>query len=310
LPFLIVGRPLPSGDRSHGGGNYTPVGPGFFETFQIPILRGRSFNVRDDGAAVPVALINQAMANKFWPKADPMADRLVIGKGVGPEFEDAPRQIIGIVGDIRDGGLNRDPQPEVYIPLAQVPDGITALNSRIAPIVFLVRTKGDPHVLSRAIEKELQQASGGLPVAQIRSMDEVVVKSTARADFNMLLLTVFGVSALVLAAIGIYGLTAYSVQQRTSEIGIRMALGAGISDVRGMILLQGMRLVWVGAAIGLASAFGLSRLIASFLFGVKASDPAVFAAVPLVLSAVALLAVWFPARRATRIAPSEALRYE
>jgi putative ABC transport system permease protein len=126
----------------------------------------------------------------------------------------------------------------------------------------------------------------------------------------MLLLTVFGVSALLLAAIGIYGLTAYSVEQRTSEIGIRMALGAEAGDVRSMILMQGMRLVWVGAAIGLAAAYGLSRLIASFLFGVKASDPLVFATVPLVLSAVALLAVWIPALRATRIAPAEALRYE
>jgi predicted permease len=309
LPFLIAGRPLAGGD-SHGGSNYSPVAPGFFETFQIPLEKGRYFNVRDDGAAPPVAMVNQSMARKFWPKGDPLSDRVIIGKGVGPEFADAPRQIIGIVGDIRDGGLNSDPQPEIYIPLAQVPDGITALNSRIAPIIFLARTQGDPHRLSRAIEKELQQASGGLPVATIRTMDEVVIESTARADFNMLLLTIFGFSALVLAAIGIYGLTAYSVQQRTSEIGIRMALGAATSDVRTMILLQGMRLVWIGAGIGLAAAWGLSHVIASFLFGVKESDPLVFTTVPLVLTAVALFAVWFPARRATLIAPSEALRYE
>src|SRR5581483_3619093 len=112
----------------------TIVSPGFFETFQIPIMRGRSFTFRDNGAALPVAVINQTMARKYWPKGDPMSDRLIIGKGVGPEFEDAPRQIIGIVSDIRDGGLNQDPQPEVYIPQAQVPDGITALNSRIGPI--------------------------------------------------------------------------------------------------------------------------------------------------------------------------------
>ncbi len=310
LPFLIVGRPLSKGDRYHGGINYTPVSAGFFETFEIPILRGRYFNVRDDSAALPIAIVNQSMARKYWPKGDPLSDRILIGQGVGPEFAEAPRQIIGIVGDIRDGGLNRDPQPEAYIPLAQVPDGVTALNSRIGPIVFLVRTRSDPHALSHAVEKELQQSSGGLPVARIRSMDEVVVESTARADFNMLLLTVFGVSALLLAAIGIYGLTAYSVQQRTPEIGIRMALGAETHNVRSMILLQGMRLVWAGAAIGLVAAYGLSRLIASFLFGVKASDPMVFVTVPAVLSVVALLAVWFPARRATRIAPAEALRYE
>ncbi|HEY3840633.1 MAG TPA: ABC transporter permease [Bryobacteraceae bacterium] len=310
LPFIIAGRPLANGDSAHGGSTYTPVSAGFFETFQIPILKGRYFNVRDDGAALPVAIINQSMARRYWPKADPLADRLIIGKNVGPEFADSPRQIIGIVGDIRDGGLNRDPQPEIYIPLAQVPDGITALNARIAPMIFLVRTQGDPHTLSHSIEKELERASDGLPVARIRTMDEVVVQSTARADFNMLLLTIFGGAALVLAAIGIYGLTAYSVQQRTAEIGIRMALGAASSDVRRMILMQGMRLVWVGAVIGLAAAFGLSRLIATFLFGVKASDPMVFTTVPVVLSLVALFAIWFPALRATRIAPSEALRYE
>jgi predicted permease len=310
MPVVIAGRPLPNGQISHGGSSWISVSPGFFETFRIPILRGRYFDSRDDGPALPVVIVNRAMARKYWPKGDPLSDRLIIGNGIGPEFEDPPRQVIGIVGDVRDGALDREPQPEIYVPLAQVPDGLTALDSHIGPMVFLVRTKSDPHAFSRAIEKELQQASGGLPVAGIRSMDEVVVESTARADFNMLLLTVFGASALILAAIGIYGLTAYSVQQRTSEIGIRMALGAQTGHVRSMILLQGMRLVWAGAAIGLAAAFGLSRVIASFLYGVKASDPMVFAIVPVVLSAVALLAVWVPARRATLIAPSEALRYE
>jgi ABC-type antimicrobial peptide transport system permease subunit len=167
-----------------------------------------------------------------------------------------------------------------------------------------------PYSLSQPIREELQKASGGLPVAQIRSMEDVVSRSTARADFNMLLLTVFGCSALLLAAVGIYGLMAYTVQQRTQEIGIRMALGAGRSGVRNMIVLQGMRLVWAGAVLGLIAAFALTRLIASFLFGVKAWDPLVFISVPLILSAVALIAVWLPARRATRVDPMLALRYE
>jgi predicted permease len=310
LPFNIAGRPLPTGERSHGSSSYTPISAGYFETFEIPMIRGRSFTIRDDGAAQPVAIINQALARKFWPKGDPMNDRLIIGKGVGPVFEDPPRQIIGISADVRDGGLNRDPFPEIYIPLPQVPDGVTALNSRIGPMTLLVRTQGDPRPLTRQIEKAVQEASGGLPVADIRTMSQVVVESTARADFNMLLLTIFGMSALALAAIGIYGLAAYSVEQRTAEIGIRMALGADASRVRGMVLLQGMRLVWIGGAIGLAAAFALSRLIASFLFGVKPADPMVFVLVPVVLSAVALGAVWWPAKKATRIAPSEALRYE
>jgi ABC-type antimicrobial peptide transport system permease subunit len=188
------------------------------------------------------------------------------------------------------------------------------MNSRVGQMMFVTRTQVDPHTLSGAVEKELQRATGGLPVGlpmgRVRSMDDVLVLSTARADFDMLLLTIFGVLALLLAAIGIYGLSAYSVQQRTSEIGIRMALGATMYDVRWMVLMQGMRLVWIGAAIGLVGAFSLSRVMASFLFGVKALDPAVYATIPVLLSAVALFAVWFPARRATRIAPSETLRYE
>jgi predicted permease len=314
MPFIIAGRPLLNGEISHGGGVWVSASPGYFETFQIPVRRGRSFNVHDDSGAPAVVIINQAMARKFWPKGDPLADRLIIGKGIGPASEDVTRRIVGIVGDVHDGGLNHDPQPTVYVPLAQIPDNTTALNSRVGQMMFVARTQVDPHTLSRAVEKELQRATGelpvGLPLGRVRSMDDVLILSTARAAFDMLLLTIFGVFALLLAAIGIYGLSAYSVQQRTSEIGIRMALGATTYDVRWMVLMQGMRLVWVGAAIGLVGAFGLSRVIASFLFGVKALDPAVYATVPVLLSAVALFAIWFPARRATRIAPSEALRYE
>jgi putative ABC transport system permease protein len=168
----------------------------------------------------------------------------------------------------------------------------------------------EPHSLSAPIQQELREASGGLPVATIRSMEEVVTRSTAAADFNTLLLTIFACSALLLAAIGIYGLMAYSVQQRTQEIGIRLALGAAGRDVRNMVIFQGIRLALVGVIIGVASAFGLTRLIASFLFGVKMHDPAVFVAVPLILTAVALVAVWLPARRASSIDPLNALRHE
>ena len=198
----------------------------------------------------------------------------------------------------------------MYIPVAQVPDGVTALNARIRPIAWIVRTRVSPHSLTSAIEKELREASGGLPVAHVRSMDEIVVQSTARADFNMVLLTIFGCSALLLAAIGIYGLMAYSVEQRTQEIGIRMALGAESHNVRNMVIVQGMRLALIGVVIGIAASFGLTRLIATFLFGVKSWDPTVFAIVPIILSAVALFAVWLPARRATRVDPIDALRYE
>jgi putative ABC transport system permease protein len=309
LPLIIVGRPLTNGP-AHGGAGWRTVSARYFDVFKIPLLRGRFFNDRDDGASAPVVIINQALAKQFWPKGDPLTDRLLIGKGVGPEFEEPPRQIIGVVGDTRDAGLNSNPQPIMYIPVSQVPNGVTALNARIGPILWIIRTHADPHSLSSAIQNQLRQASGGLPVAHVRSMDEVVVHSTAREDFNMLLLTIFGCSALLLAAIGIYALMAYSVQQRTQEIGIRMALGAESADVRNLVVFQGMQLALIGVAIGIAAAFGLTRLIASLLYGVKTWDPVTFTAVPLLLVAVALFAVWLPARRATRIDPVDALRYE
>ncbi|HMD49158.1 MAG TPA: ABC transporter permease [Bryobacteraceae bacterium] len=308
LPFIVAGRPLDG--PSHGSANWMDTSAGYFNVFKIPIRRGRVFTDRDDGTSAPVAIINQAMAKKFWPSGDPLSDRIIVGKGVGPEFEEPARQIVGIVGDSRDDALNRDPRPIVYVPTAQVTDGFTALKSRLSPLIWVVRTRVPPLSLSAPIQHVLREVSAGLPVARIRSMDEVVSLSTAREDFNMLLLNIFAGSALLLAAIGIYGLMAYSVAQRTQEIGIRMALGAEIADVRRMVVRQGMTLALIGVAIGVAASFGLTRVISSFLFGVKAWDPAVFVLVPLLLSAVALLAVWVPARRATRIDPLDALRYE
>jgi putative ABC transport system permease protein len=309
LPLIIVGRPLSNGPY-HGGGGWTSISPHYFDVFRIPLLRGRAFTIHDDAASAPVVIINQALAKQFWAKSNPLNDRIIIGKGVGAEFEEPPRQIVGVVGDIHDGGLNRDPRPNMYIPVSQVTDGMTALNARIGPILWIVRTHGDPHALSTPIQNELRQASGGLPVARIRTMDEVVVRSTAREDFNMLLLTIFGCSALLLAAIGIYGLMAYSVQQRTQELGIRMALGAQAGDVRKLVIYQGMSLAVIGVLLGTAAAFGLTRLIANLLFGVKPWDPLVFATVPIILAIVALVAVWVPAHRATRVDPLDALRYE
>ena len=310
LPFNIVGRAVEGGGPYTGQGGWISLSPGYFEVFRIPLLRGRDFNERDRAGAGGVVIINQAMARQFWPQGDPMSDQLLIGKGMGTAFDDQPRQIVGIVGDVRDGGLNQDPQPTMYVPFAQVPDSVTTLNSRIGDIGWVVRTRGEPHALSVAIQKELRDASGGLPVAGIRSMDEIVAQSTARSDFNMLLLTVFGCAALLLAAIGVYGLMSYSVEQRTQEIGIRLALGAERSQVRNMVIAQGMSLAVAGVVIGTAAAFGLSRLIESLLFGVTARDPIVFVAVPAVLGVVALIAVWLPALRATRIDPIDALRCE
>ncbi|HEU0105497.1 MAG TPA: ABC transporter permease [Vicinamibacteria bacterium] len=309
LPFVIVGRPLQQGPF-HGGGGWLTVSPGYFEVFKMPLKRGRTFNERDTGRSTPVVVINEAMARQFWKKGDPLSDRLVIGRGVMREFADEPeRQIVGVVGDVRDGGLNNEPGPTMYIPQAQVPDAANALNVRITPMAWVVRTSMEPNSLSGPIQEALRQATG-LPVSEVRTMDQVVTRSVSRERFNMWLMAVFGASALLLAAIGIYGLMAYSVEQRTQEIGIRLALGANASQVKSMVVAQGLRLAVVGVVIGMASALALTRFIASVLYGVEAQDPMVFAAAPAILTLVALLAVWIPARRASRVSPIEALRYE
>ena len=308
LPFTIVGRP--NNGQPEGAG-WMAVSPGYYDAFKIPILRGRDFTDNDTAGAQGVAIINQAFAKQFWKNGEnPVGQQIVIGHGVGPEFEEPARLIVGVVGDVRDGGLNRNPGPKMVVPLAQMTDGLTELNSKVAPISWVIRTQGEPHQVASAATEELRKASGGLPVARIRSMEEVVVRSTARQDFNMLLLTIFGGSALILAAIGIYGLMAYSVQQRTQEIGIRMAMGADRARITKMVVWQGMRLTLVGVVIGVGAAFGLTKLVASLLFGVKQWDPIVFVSVPLVLSAVALFAVWLPALRASKLNPMEALRTE
>jgi predicted permease len=306
--FIVSGRPLHG--RFHGVTGWTFISPEYFDAFHIPVLRGRTFTDRDDASAPGVIIINQTMARMFWPNGDPLNDRLLVGRGMRPEYEQDPiRQIVGIVGDVRDARLDATPRPAMYVPVAQLPDGINALNLRLLPIAWIVRTAVEPHSLRSAIEEQLRKGTGQ-PVARVRSMDEVTAQSTARGQLNTLLMTIFGCSALLLAAIGIYGLIAYSVQQRTQEIGIRMALGAEANNVRNMVIVQGMRLTLIGVIIGMAASFGLTRLIASFLYGVKPWDPLVFASVPLALGVIALLAVYLPARRATGIDPIVALRYE
>jgi predicted permease len=308
LPVIIEGRPLVG--LAHGGAGFAPISATYFQAFKIPIVRGRSFTDRDTAAAPGVAIINQAMAKRYWSTGDPLADRITIGRGLAPGMELVGRQIVGIAGDVRDGGLNRDPQPIMYVPWAQMPDTHSANLLDITPLNWIVRTRGEPFAMSASIQRELRLASGGLPVARPRTMDEVVARSTAGSDFNTILLSTFAVSALLLASIGIYGLMAYVVQQRTQEMGIRIALGAAPGSVRGLVVRQGMSIALAGVAIGVGSAYALTRVITTFLFGVTARDPTVFVSVPLLLAAVALLAVWLPARRAARVDPVVALRTE
>ena len=309
-PFRIIGRPIVNG-RFHGAALWTEISSGYFQVFRIPIKRGRAFTNRDNASAPPVVIINESMAKRYWANGDdPLNARILIAKGFAKQFDDEPeRQIVGIVGDVRDRGLNLGPGPSMYVPQAQVPDAVTARGANSFPIAWVIRGSVAPSSLSRAIEEQLRQVTGQ-PLAEIQTMDNVVSSSISRQRFNTLLMTVFACLALALAAIGTYGLIAYSVQQRTPEIGIRLALGAKAAEVQRIIVLRGMRLVVFGVLIGTPLAFSLTKFIQRFLFGVKPRDPFTFVTVTVVVSATALLAVWLPARRASRTSPVDALRYE
>ncbi|MGA9207758.1 MAG: ABC transporter permease [Terriglobales bacterium] len=306
LAFQIAGRH----EKGWTVGRWMSFSPGYLSVFKIPILRGRDFRETDTLAAPGVVLINQAFAKRFWPNEDPVGRQIQINTGMGVQADEPPRTIIGLVGDTHNNGLGQPPDPMMMVPTAQVVDWYAAAYSDTSAMIWVARTRGDPHQTFAAFSEQLRLSSGGLPVAHLRTMEEVMGRSTARQSFNMLLLTIFGAVALVLAAIGIYGLIAYSVEQRTQEMGIRMALGADPSAIRMLVVWQGVRLTLVGVAVGIAAAFGLTRLIAAILFGVKPWDPVVFISAPPILSAVALLAVWLPATRASKLDPMQALRAE
>jgi putative ABC transport system permease protein len=297
--FQIIGRPVGKGCCAS---QWMSITPGYLSLFRIHVLRGRDFTENDIAEAPAVNLINEAFARKYWPNEDPIGQHIRHGNRI--------ETIIGIVADFHDSGLSQPASPMIIAPIAQVSDDYNAAYANIQPLFWLVRTRGDPHLSIPAVTEQLRIASAGFPVAHIRTMDEVMGRSTARQSFNMLLLTIFGAVALLLAAIGIYSLMAYSVAQRTQEMGIRMALGADRGAIRKLVIWHGMRLALVGVVAGIAASFGLTRLLSTFLFGVKPWDPAVFVCAPFILAAIALLAVWLPAARASKVDPMQALRAE
>jgi putative ABC transport system permease protein len=316
LPFVIASR---SGEgltqfgqiAFHGFGGWTFVSPGYFDVFGIPMLKGRDFTFADDASAPGVVIINEAMARRYWPTGDPLNDQLIIGRGMRAAYDQEPvRRIIGIVGNVRDTGLRDAARPAMYVPMAQEPDGVTLVNVKLLPLVWIARTATDPHRLSGPIKSALESSVGQLPVTRIRALTDVVTESTARTRFNTWLMTAFGFCALGLAAIGVYALVTQWVQQRSREIGVRLALGADGFGIARMVVGQGMRLAAIGVGIGVVGALGLAQTIRGLLFGVPANDPIVFVSIPILLSLVALIAVSIPAWRASRIDPLTALRVE
>jgi len=281
---------------------FTPVEPGYFETLSIPLLRGRLFDARDGAGAPNVVVVNETLAKNFWPGQDPIGKRLKQG---WPEDEGEFHpwcEIVGVVSDVKQFGLGEETMMQTYIPLAQ--------RSSIWDVELALRTETDPLTLLEPVKTAIRRLDAFLPVYEVETMEGKIGSSIAPRRFAMLLLGIFAALALALAAVGLYGVIAYSVARRTREIGLRMSVGAARSDIFRLVVRQGMVWAVLGAAIGLAASAAASRVLSSFLYGVTERDPLTFAVVPLVLLAVAFAASAAPALAASRIDPIRALRYE
>jgi len=283
--------------------NHRQVSANYLQTMNIPLRQGRYFDARDNAQAIPVAIVNETMARQYWPGENALGRRFKLGD---PDDKDAPWiQIVGVVGDIRQMGLDEPVKTEMYFPYEQIKD-----QSWYTPRDLVIRTSSETSSLVGAVRQVIREVDPDQPVSNIATMSEVLSTEAAERRMGMIMLVGFAALALLLASLGIYGVLAYFVTQHTSEIGVRQALGATPRNILFLVLKKGMGLTLLGIVIGLAGSFALTRLMSSLLFGVKASDPLTFVTVPLVLGLVALFACLIPARRATRIDPLVALRYE
>jgi len=294
----IPGRPSASrSDRPVS--NYNVVSPGYFGAAGTPVLRGREFLETDTVSSMPVVIINSAMAKKFWPDQDPIGKQVGLGSPAFPLMS-----IVGVVADIKHLSLREEPGPEMYVPYTQKPYPSMLMMS------VVLRTRTDPKAVMGGVRQAIHALDPDLPITEPATLASLRADSMAQPRFSMLLLASFAGLALLLACVGMYGVISYSVMQRTREIGVRMALGAQRKSVFGMILGQGARLAGLGIAIGILTALGLTHLMASFLYGIQATDPLTFVIVPVLLAAVAMFACYLPARRAIQVDPMIALRYE
>jgi predicted permease len=291
--FTIDGRPPEQPGRKPTA-EYREISPGYFQTMGIPILKGRDLSIEDSADAPHVVLINDTLAKRYFPGEDPIGRRI--------EW-DGWRTITGVAGDVRQAGLNTLPLPELYFPAAQPPGSISGMT-------LVIRTRVLPSSVTHAAESAVRSVDSGQPVFGVKTMESVIDDSLSSQRLYLWLLTIFAGMALILASAGIYGVMSYLVTQRTREFGVRMALGANAGEILRTVMRQAVKLVAIGAGVGLAAAFLLTRLLTRFLYGVNPVDPATFAAVLALLATVALLASYLPARRATKVDPMVALRYE
>ena len=315
MPFLIEGKPAPPPSASSDGGsqeqgqtaNYFSISPNFFGTMKIPILKGRDFNAQDTASNTLVIIITQTMARRFFANEEP------IGKRITLDFvpDERPREIVGVVGDTRTSRFQQEPVPTMYVPhVQQTPRWMGPQWNDRAGMFFVLRTSGDPMTFVETAKRAVADVDLTRPASNFRTIEQNLNQQTQYLRLYILLLGIFGGIAATLAAIGIYGVMAYSVAERTREIGIRMALGAGSADVLKMVMRHALLMLGIGLTIGLAGSFAVTRLIKSGLYGVTATDPLTYIGISLLLIVVALTASFIPTRRAVRVDPTTALRYE
>ena len=305
IGYILPDQP-PVTEGEEPNAQYVTVSPGYFETMGIPLVSGRTFDGRDTAESPPAVVVNQALARRAWPDGRTAGRTLTAASGgIGPLGrslkESRDWEVVGVVGDVRNDTLLSDPEPTIYFIQTQFP---------YRSMHLVARGRGEVRQIAAVVRAEVRRMDPGLALSDVRTLDQVVSASTAQPRFVLLLMASFAGLALIVAAVGIYGILSYAVDQRRGEIGVRLALGATPGHVTGIVVRQGLILTVAGLALGSFGAFVLARLMAGLLFGVKSSDAATFTAVPAVVLLVALIAAWLPARRAAEVDPVEALRVE
>lgn len=308
LPFELPS--LPVAERpADSEVQWRAISPAYFEVMGIPVLQGRTFSETDSAASAPVAIVNQAFLRTYLSRQTAIGQQVVIGRHEGPDFANMAREIVAVVADTREIGLNEPASPTAFIPLAQVPDRLVVFMNRLMPMNWLIRVSGEPLAFSHAVHEGFLAADDDLVTSNPRPLAQVLSTALAQQRMQTGLLALFS-AATLLGAIGLYGVLAYSVAERKREIGIGMALGAERGQILRLVIVHGLKLTLTGMVLGILCGLAFARLMRNLLFGTSATDPLTFAMVGVVLMLVAVAACWIPARRATRVDPMIALRYE